>query len=50
MFIELLRGLLVTLELFVVCWAFSIPFGLLLCFVRKNSLKFFRFLIDTYIC
>ena len=49
MFIELLRGLLVTLELFAVCWVFSIPFGLLLCFARKNSLKFFRFLIDTYI-
>ena len=49
MFVELLRGLLVTLKLFAVCWIFSIPLGLLLCFVRRGRLKFVKVLIDIYI-
>lgn len=45
---ELLKGLFVSLKLFFLCILFSIPLGLLLCFLRVKEIKILNILIDSY--
>ena len=46
---DLLKGLLQTLKLFLVCLIFSIPLGLFLCILKNLKFKPLKFLVDTYI-
>ncbi len=47
-FSELFKGLLVSLKLFFLCILFSIPLGLLICFLRVKEIKILNILIDSY--
>ena len=46
---ELLNGFLVSLKLFVVVLLFSLPLGILICFLKVKKIKILSLLIDCYI-
>lgn len=46
---ELSKGLIETLKLFLVCFIFSFPIGIILSFLRNSKFKPIGFLIDVYI-
>ena len=46
---DLLKGLLQTLKLFLICLIFSIPLGLFLCILKNTDFKPIKFIVDVYI-
>ena len=48
-YFELFKGLSATIKLFLVCLIFSIPLGMVLCFLRSLKVKLLKWLIDVYV-
>ncbi len=48
-YFELFNGLSATLKLFLICLIFSIPLGMILCFLRSLKIKLLKWLIDVYV-